>query len=65
MDVFENIRNVYMTYYKLDPCHYFSMPRLSRNRTLRVAKVEMELFTNISMHVLCQEDIKGGLTPLN
>ena len=28
-DVFENVINTRLDYHKLDPCHYFSNPRLS------------------------------------
>ena len=40
-----------MTYYGLDPCHYFSSPGLSWDAMLKMTKVELELIDDIDAHL--------------
>ena len=46
-DVFENFRQVAISNYGLDPCHYFTSPGLSMSACLRCTDVKLELLTNI------------------
>ena len=50
-DVFEKFINTSMTYYGLDPCHYFSSPGLSWDAMLKMTKVELELIDDIDAHL--------------
>ena len=38
-DVFQKFVDTYLTYYGLDPCHYFSAPRLSWDAMLKMTGV--------------------------
>ena len=38
-DVFENFRKTCMQYYKLDPCHYFTIPGLSWDAMLKMTNI--------------------------
>ena len=38
-----------MQYYKLDPCHYFTSPGLSRDAMLKMADIKLELITDIDI----------------
>ena len=42
-DVFENFRKTCMQYYKLDPCHYFTSPGLSKRVDIRLVTNEKKL----------------------
>ena len=50
-DVFEKFINTCLDYYKLDPCHYFSSSRLSWDAILKMTGIELELISNIDMHL--------------
>ena len=41
-DSFEKFISIYLKYYNLDPCHYFSAPGLSWDAILKMAEVELE-----------------------
>ena len=49
-DVFENFSNTCMQYYKLDPCHYFTSPGLSRDAMLKMTNIKLELMTDIDIY---------------
>ena len=41
-DVFEKFINTCLKYSGLDPCHYFSSPRLSWDAMLKMTGIELE-----------------------
>ena len=49
-DIWTKFRETSMKYYKLDPSHYVSSPALSWDAMLLKTGVEIELFTECSMH---------------
>ena len=59
-DVFEKFIKTCLNYYGLDPCHYFSSPRLSWDVMLKMTEVELELISNIDMHLLIEKRMRGG-----
>ena len=61
-DVFEKFINTCLDYYGLDPCHYFSSPRLSWNAMLKLTRIELDLISDIDMHLLIEKGIKGGIS---
>ena len=61
-DVFENFRNICLKEYKLDPTYFASTPRLAIEAMLKMTGVKIELLTDISMVLIIENTIRGGLT---
>ena len=64
-DVFENFRELSLSYYELDPCQYFSLPGLSYDAMLKMTGVKLDLITNIEMQTMIEDNIRGGITTIN
>ena len=47
-----------LKYYNLDPCHYFSAPRLSWDAMLKMTKVELEKISNADIHLVIEKGYK-------
>lgn len=60
-DVFEKFRNMSLTYYNLDPCHYVSSPSLSWDAMLLYTKIELDLISDVEMYQMLEKGIRGGL----
>merc|ERR1711911_488777 len=61
-DVFENFRKTCLEYYKLDPCHYFTLPGLSWDAMLKMTNVKLELMTDIDMFQFIEKGLRGGVS---
>ena len=61
-DVFENFRTHCLSYYKLDPCHYFTSPGLSWDAMLRMTGIRLELITDIDMYQFIEKGIRDGVS---
>ena len=61
-DVFENFRKVCQEKYGLDPAHYYSAPGLSWDTLLKKTGVELELLTDLDMHLFIERGIRGGIS---
>ena len=61
-DVFENFREVCLNYYELDPAHYYTAPGLSWDACLKMTEIELELFTDIDMHLFIEKGLRGGIS---
>ena len=64
-DVFEFFRDRCLSYYGLDPCHYFSLPALSGDAMLLRSKIKLELITDHDMYTFLEENLRGGVTTIN
>ena len=51
-----------MKYYKLDPNHYISASALLWDAMLLMTGVEIELFTDITMHDFIEKAKRGGIS---
>ena len=51
-----------MDYYGLDPCHYFSSPGSSWNAMLKMTKIELELISDIDMHLFIEKGKGRGIS---
>ena len=60
-DVFEKFIKTCLDYYGLDPCQYFSAPRLSWDAMLKMTGVELKLISDISMHLSIEKGMKSGI----
>ena len=59
-DIFEKFININLNYYGLDPCHYFSSPGLSWDTMLKMTGIELELISDIDMHLFIEKRMTGG-----
>jgi len=60
-DVFKNFRKVCQGKYGLDPAHYYSAPGLSWDALLKKTGVELELLTDLDMHLFIERGMRGGI----
>ena len=63
--VFENFRGICLNYYKLDPAHFYTAPSLSWAACLKMTNVELQLITDIDMHLYLQAGLRGGLSVIS
>ena len=61
-DVFEKFISTCLDYYGLNPCHYFSFPGLSWNAILKMTGTELELISDIDMHLFIENGMRGGVS---
>jgi len=61
-DVFENFRKVCQEKYGLDPAHYYSAPGLSWDALLKKTGVELELLTDLDVHLFIERGMRGGIS---
>ena len=64
-DVFENFRKTSLKYYKLDPCHYYTVPGLAWDACLKVTKQELQLLTDYDMLMMFEKGIRGRITHIS
>ena len=62
VDVFENFRKVCQEKYGLDTAHYYSTQRLSWDALLTKTGVELELLTDLDMHLFIERGMRGGIS---
>ena len=60
--VFEKFVNTCLDYYGADPCHYFSSPRLSWDAVLKITKIELDLISDIDMHLFIEKGMRGSIS---
>ena len=61
-DVFENFRRMCLHQYKLDPAHYYTSPGLSRDALLKHTGVQLELLSDVDMHLFIEKGLRGGIS---
>ena len=64
-DVFENFRKTCLKHYKLDPCHYYTVPSLAWDACLKMTKQELQLLTDYDMLMMFEKGIRGGITHIS
>ena len=58
----ENVISTCLDYYGLDPCHYFSSPGLSWDAMIKMAGMELDLISDIDMHLFIEKGMRGGIS---
>ena len=61
-DVFQTFRKTCMGSYKLDPLHYYTAPGLSWDALLKYTGINLELLTDIDMHMFIEKGMRGGIS---
>ena len=61
-NVFEKFISTCLDYYRLDPCHYFSSLGLSWDAMLKMIRLELELISDIDMHLFIEKRMRGGIS---
>ena len=61
-DVFKKFINTCLDYYGLDPSHYFSSPGLRWDAMLKMNGIELELISDIDMHLFIEKGMRGGIS---
>ena len=64
-DVFENIRDICMNYYKLDPCHFYTSPGLSWSSCLKKTKAKLKMLTDPDMYLFVEEGLIGSTSMIS
>ena len=61
-DVFEKFISTCMDYYGLEPSHYFSSPGLSWDAMLKIKGKELDLISDIDMHLFIEKGMRGVIS---
>ena len=64
-DVFENFKGICLNYDKLDPAHFYTAPGLSWAVCLKMKNVELQLITDIDMHLCLEAGLRGGVSVIS
>jgi hypothetical protein len=64
-DAFENIRDVSMSTYGLDPAHYLTTPSLTWDACLKFTNIELQLLTDPEMFVFVESGMRGGISVIS
>ena len=60
-DVFEKFVSTCLDCYGLDPCRYFISPGLSWDAMLKMTGIELDLTSDIDMHLFIKKGKRGGI----
>ena len=61
-NVFESFRRVCLENYGLDPCHFYTAPRLAWKACLKKTDIRLELLLDPDMLLMFERGIRGGIT---
>ena len=61
-DVFEKFIDMFLKFYELDPCYYFSSPRLSWDAMQKMNIVKLEKVSDIDMYLFIEKGLRGGIS---
>ena len=64
-DIFENVRDLSLKIYGLDPTHFHTLPGLSWEACLRHTDQTLELLTDDSMYLFLESAIRGGVSVIS
>ncbi|CAG2208295.1 unnamed protein product [Mytilus edulis] len=64
-DVFENFREICLNYYGLDAAHFYTSPGLAWQAALKMTGVNLELLTDVDMHLFIEKGLRGGISTIS
>jgi hypothetical protein len=60
-DIMENLRDISLETYKVDPAWYFTTPGFAWNCMLKMTKKKLEMLTDNDMILMIENGIRGGI----
>ena len=60
-DIFENFRKFAMDVYKLEPCHFYTLPGFAWDCLLHHSNINLELITDIDKYLFVEKAKRGGI----
>jgi uncharacterized protein YeeX (DUF496 family) len=63
--VFENFREVAITNYRLDPCHYFSLAGYAWDAALLATRQKLEQITDPQIYNMLEMGLRGGVSMIS
>ena len=60
--MFEKFINTCLDYYGLYPYHCFSSPGLSWDAMLKLTGIELDLISDIDIHLFIEKEVRGGIS---
>ncbi|XP_041361144.1 uncharacterized protein LOC121377277 [Gigantopelta aegis] len=54
-----------LSYYGLDPAHFYTSPGLAWQAALKMTSVKLELLTDINMHLFIEKGLRGGISMIS
>jgi hypothetical protein len=64
-DVFEAYRDVAMSAYGLDPCHFFSASNMAWSAMLKITGVKLDMICDQSMYEFFEAGMRGGVSMIS
>ena len=61
-DVLENIWNMCLEIYELDPAKFISAPGLAWQAVFKKTKIKLDFLTDINISLMVEKDIRGGMS---
>ena len=61
-DVFENFRDMCLSYYGLDPVYYYTLPNFAFDAMLKLTGIEIDLVYDQDMYEVIEAGLRGGMT---
>ena len=61
-DVYEKFIDTYLKFHGLDPCHYFSSPKLSWDAMLKMTGIKLEQISEIDKYLFIEKRLRGGVS---
>ena len=61
-DVFENFRDMCLSFYGLDPVYYYTLPNFAFDAMLKLTGIEIDLVYNQDMYEMIEAGLRGGMT---
>ena len=59
-DVFENVRDMCLEYYQLDPAHYYTLPNFAWDAMFKKTNVRMDMLCDLDMCQKIESGLRGG-----
>ena len=64
-DVFERFRDMTLSYYGIDACHYFTCPGLAWDAALKMTNVCLDLISDPLMYNFYEAGLRGGVSMIS